>query len=104
MLEVGVLHKIVERRILVESLGVLLGPKSVIEPTGVIRRELGSHVPESSDLADLADQPQCQRISARDDLDCQLDESWAGKPAFGVILLGGYHPAFLKYCEEHLEA
>ncbi len=44
MLEVGVLHKIVKRRILVESLGVLLGTKSVIEPTGVIRRELGSHV------------------------------------------------------------
>ena len=48
MLEGGVLYKFVERRILVESLGVLLGTKSVIKPTGVIRRELGSHVSGSS--------------------------------------------------------
>jgi hypothetical protein len=46
MLEVGVFHKIIDRRILVEPLGVLPGPESVVEPTSVIRCELSSHVSE----------------------------------------------------------
>ena len=57
MLEVGVFHQIVERRILVESLSVLPGPEAIVEPTGVIRRELGSHVPRSSRVADRRGRP-----------------------------------------------
>src|SRR5271165_1937998 len=38
-------------------LGVLPTPESVVEPTGVIRRELGSHVPRSSRVADRRDRP-----------------------------------------------
>jgi len=36
-------------------LRVLPGPESVLESTGVIRRELGSHVPRSSEVADQPD-------------------------------------------------
>ena len=58
MLEVGVFHQIIECRILVEPLGVLLGPESVVEPPGVIRGELGWHVSRSSRIADRRDRSQ----------------------------------------------
>lgn len=43
MLQIGVLHQIVERRILVETLGALPGAESIIEAPGIIWRELDRH-------------------------------------------------------------
>ena len=45
-------HKIVEPRILVDPWVSCLAPESVIEPTGVIRRELGLHGSQSSRVGD----------------------------------------------------
>src|SRR6516165_9825787 len=76
MLEVGVFHQVIQRRILVEPLSVLLGPESVVEAPGVIWRKLGSHVPRTSRVGYRLVQP--HRVPAPSNLDSQPDSSSVG--------------------------